>query len=93
MVMPMLPIALALALTPQPPSSGPARVAIAHARPFQATGGATATARVSVRILSAARFGSGYPVEVFKELGGHHRRTHVVDADGITHDAQLLEFE
>lgn len=68
---------------PAPPA--PQRIA-----KFQPTGGATARATVSVRILSGARFGQGKAGDA---PGGTRRSVRLVERDGIIRPTELLEFQ
>ena len=50
----------------------------------------SASARVSVTILTAVRFGPGQDTGA---VGAHRRRAQLVEADGLARPAELLEFQ
>ena len=60
------------------------------AREFRASGGATARASASVRVISGVSFGADRSVVV---SGATHRSTRLIDAEGQSRPANLLEFQ
>ena len=78
MIGPLFLIA-AIAAPPAPASSS--------VRPV---GGATARASVSVRIMAGVSFGAGRSVQA---PGAALRSTQLIDAEGRTHPAKILEFQ
>ncbi len=57
---------------------------------FQPTGGATAQATASIRIVSGVRFGLDFTEEA---AGATRRPALLVDRDGQSRPAELLEFQ
>jgi hypothetical protein len=82
------PVLLVAALvSPEIRPSAPAPAAIATFRP---SGGATARATASVRIVSGVRFGPGKSALA---PGAHRRTIHLADQGGVVHPLELLEFQ
>lgn len=61
-----------------------------HAPAFRPTSSATATATVSIRVISGVRFGSDH---VANDTAGSRRKAQLTDAAGQLRDAELLEFQ
>lgn len=61
-----------------------------HAPAFRLTSSATATATVSIRVISGVRFGSDH---VANDTAGSRRKAQLTDAAGQLRDAELLEFQ
>ena len=80
-------ILLAASVATPPPSVSAAREAVAGFRPSSSV---TARATASVRIVSGARFGAGQNQET---AGSQRRKIVLSDAQGSTHEAELLEFQ
>ena len=57
---------------------------------FRPTSGATATATVSIRVISGVRFGSDH---VEGDRVASRRKAQLADAAGQLRDAELLEFQ
>jgi hypothetical protein len=57
---------------------------------FRPVAGATATATVSIRVISGVRFGAGH---VEGDALGSRRKALLTDAAGQPRDAELLEFQ
>ena len=57
---------------------------------FRAVGGATARASVSVRVISGVSFGADRSV---KASGAALRSTRLIDAEGQSRPANILEFQ
>ncbi len=80
-------VLLAASVTPLPPASAPATQAMSNFRP---SARATATATVSIRVISGVRFGS----ELLEGgEGADRRKAQIRDADGLFQSAELLEFQ
>ena len=85
MVGPLILLAASVApLSPTVPAGGGA---VGGFRPSSAV---TARATASVRIVSGVRFGPGKRVET---AGGQRRQVQLSDVQGVTQDAELLEFQ
>ena len=78
---------LAAMVSPEARPAAPALQRVAH---FQPTGGAAARATVSVRIVSAVRFGPGRGEQA---AGATRRRVRLTEYDGAVTSAELLEFQ
>lgn len=85
MVGPLILLAASVAAPSQPAPA--AREGVGA---FKPTSTVTARARVSVRVLSGVRFGSGREGDV---AGGQRRRAQLSDAQGVRRSAELLEFQ
>jgi hypothetical protein len=57
---------------------------------FRPVAGATATATVSIRVISGVRFGADH---VEGDVLGSRRKARLTDAAGQPRDAELLEFQ
>ena len=77
----ILASASSLSATPQLAGNAPA---------FQPTPGARATATVSIRVISGARFGSDH---VADETAATRRKSQLTDSAGQPREAELLEFQ
>ena len=72
-------------------ASASAAAPAADSRPaFRPTSGATATATVSIRVISGVRFGSDH---VEGDRVASRRKSRLTDAAGQLRDAELLEFQ
>lgn len=78
---------LVLASISSVPAAPPA---VEHRPAFRPTSGATATATVSIRVISGIRFGSEHVADV---TAGSRRKAQLTDAAGQLRDAELLEFQ
>ena len=82
------PVVLLAALaSPAPPAAG--QVAGLSADVGRASR-ATAYATASIRIVSGVRFG---PDQLSGASGADRRKAVLADADGVSHPAELLEFQ
>jgi len=57
---------------------------------FRPSSGASATATVSIRVISGVRFGSGH---VEGDRSASRRKSQLTDAAGQLRDAEILEFQ
>lgn len=71
-------------------SNAPAPKVSENAPSFRPVGGATATATVSIRIVSGVRFGSDHREG---DSIASRRKARLTDAAGQLRDAELLEFQ
>jgi hypothetical protein len=80
-------ILLAALASPAAPATGSAVGSVSNYRP---TSRATANATVTIRIMSGAQFGEG---RLAGPEGGLRRTTQLTDANGTSHQAEILEFQ
>lgn len=78
---------LAASVSPPAPAGPPAAQRVSQFRPVSSV---TARATVSIRIISGARFGPG---QTSGHEGADRRKARIADADGVSHPAELMEFQ
>ena len=80
-------VLLAASVTPVAPAAVPAAQHISN---YQPSNRATATATVSIRVISGVQFGANHQGMAD---GAERRKAQLTDADGIYRPAELLEFQ
>jgi hypothetical protein len=81
------PLILLMAAVATAPAAPPAP---ASPHSFRPTAGVTASATVSIRVISGVRFG---PDHVQGDRNASRRKAQLTDASGQPRDAELLEFQ